>query len=442
MPTSTQTKFTRTFYLFALLLASFGSTAIAQLKEFEVLPMPQPNVAVVQANTQFPNDALVLVYAALEGLDFRSSLGALDKVTYNANSSRYEILLKPVKQMLFVAKPGYIEEKITTLNPNPKDVFYFRVEERLNEALLGKGLVRINSEPQGCQIFLNGLQLANKTPFTQEMPSGPNRITLKRERYLDLDTLVKVSQDKENYFELKMKPSWVDLSIKANYSDALITINGQQKGFGSVNYQGVDFGLKPDRYVINVMLDKYRPFKQSLDLQAGQIEHLTVNLEPMAGMLGVTSEPVDADVLVNGRKMGVTPYKTTLPIGDYNLEVLKQGYTKQKYNFSINDNDNKEFKAVLVNYSEALNPVKRKTKKYGLYAAIAAASAAGFYYSGIYAYQEYPKATSQAANLRRYVIASDFLAPTMAALTCVALVPTVKYAFKALKLKREFGVNR
>lgn len=425
-----------------ILLLFITGTLNAQLREFTISEMPRLEVAVVQANSQFPDDALVLVYAAIEGLEFRSSLGALDKVSFNQSASRYELLVRPVKQMLFVARPGYIEEKITTLNPNPKDVFYFKVEERINEALLGKGFVRINSEPQGCQIYINGLQLANKTPFTQEMPSGPNRITLKRERYLDLDTLVKVTQDKENIFELKMKPSWADLSIKTNYSDALITINGQQKGFGSVNYQGVDFGLKPDKYVINVMLDKYRPFKQSLDLKAGQIEHLTVNLEPMAGMLGVVSEPADADVFVNGRRMGITPYKTTLPIGNYNLEVLKQGYTKQKYNFTIIDNDNKEFKAVLINYSDALNPVKRKTKKYGLYAAIAAASAAGFYYSGIYAYQEYPKATSQAANLRRYVIASDYLAPTMAVLTCAALVPTIKYAFKALKLKREFGVNR
>jgi hypothetical protein len=442
MPTNNHNKNCRIKVLLALICNLCVSSVHAQLKEFEVLPMPQPNVAVVQANSQFPDDALVLVYAAIEGLDFRSSLGALDKVSFNQSASRYELLVRPVKQMLFVAKPGYIEEKITTLNPNPKDVFYFKVEERINEALLGKGLVRINSEPQGCQIFINGLQLANKTPFTQDMPAGPNRITLKRERYFDLDTLVKVAQDKENYFELKMKPSWADLTIKTNFSDALITINGQQKGFGSVNYQGVDFGLKPDKYVINVMLDKYRPFKQSFDLRAGQIEHLTVNLEPMSGMLGVTSEPADADVIVNGRKMGVTPYKTTLPIGNYNLEVLKQGYTKQKYNLTLNDYDNKEFKAVLVNFSEALNPVKRKTKKYGLYAAIAAASAAGFYYSGIYAYQEYPKATFQAANLRRYVIASDILAPTMAALTCVALVPTIKYAFKALKLRKEFRVNR
>ena len=160
----------------------------------------------------------------------------------------------------------------------------------------------------------------------------------------------------------------------------------------------------------------------------------------MTGPLGVASEPADADVWVNGRKMGVTPYRTQLPIGDYTLEVEKQGYKKEKYSFALKDNDTKEFKPKLINYSDAINPVKRKSKRFALLALSGAAGAAAFYYSGIYAYQEYPKATTQAANLRRYVIASDILAPTMAALCITALVPTVKFTFKTLKLKREFGL--
>lgn len=415
--------------------------AFSQLREFEVLQMAQPNVAVVQANTQFPDDALVLVYAALEGLDFRSSLGALDKVTYNANSSRYEILLKPVKQMLFVAKPGYIEEKITTLNPNPKDVFYFRVEEKVNDALVGKGRVKIDSEPQGCTIFINGLQLANKTPFSQEVPAGNNRILLQRERYLDLDTLVKIVPEVENVFKLKMKPSWADLYVKSNYTDAQILINGQQKGLGMVEYRGVDFGLKPGSYTVDVTKSSYRPFKQILELRAGQIEQLNVQLEPMGGMVGVASEPPDADVLVNGRKLGVTPFKTQLAIGEYSLDVVKQGYTKASYKFTLNDNENLEYKPVLVNYSLAMAPVKKKIKKFGLYSAIGAACAAGFYFGGQYAYAEYPKATNQAANLRRFVIASDALAPAMAGLALAALYPTIKFTLKGMRIKREIKRN-
>jgi hypothetical protein len=103
--------------------------ATAQLKEFEVSEMERPDVAVVQANTQWPDDALLLVYSSLDGVQFRSSMGVIHKQTYNSTANRYEILTAPVKQMIFVAKKGFIELKISTINPNPKDVFYYEVEE-------------------------------------------------------------------------------------------------------------------------------------------------------------------------------------------------------------------------------------------------------------------------------------------------------------------------
>ena len=171
--------------LYVLLFIS--GTLKAQLREFAIAEMPRPEVAVVQANAQFPDDALVLVYAAIEGLEFRSSLGAIDKQTYNASASRYELLMKPVKQMLFAAKAGFIEAKITTLNPNPKDVYYFRVEEKKEEpipdALPGK--LSINSEPSGADIYLNGFKVADKTPFTFELNSGTTKIKLKKKKFED-----------------------------------------------------------------------------------------------------------------------------------------------------------------------------------------------------------------------------------------------------------------
>ena len=76
--------------------------ATAQLKEFEVGEMPRPDVAVVQGNKDFPEDAWVFVYSSIRELNFRSSLGAIDKVNFNAVANRYEILCSPVKQQILV----------------------------------------------------------------------------------------------------------------------------------------------------------------------------------------------------------------------------------------------------------------------------------------------------------------------------------------------------
>ena len=91
--------------------------AHAQLKEFEVSEMSRPEVSVVQANVDFPGDALLLIYSSLDNLNFRSSMGAINKQSYNPKSNRYEVLINPVKQIVFVYASGYIESKIGTINP-------------------------------------------------------------------------------------------------------------------------------------------------------------------------------------------------------------------------------------------------------------------------------------------------------------------------------------
>jgi uncharacterized protein (TIGR02145 family) len=183
------------------------STLKAQLREFSIAEMPRPEVAVVQANAQFPEDALVLVYAAIEGLEFRSSLGAIDKQTYNASASRYELLLKPVKQMLFAAKAGFIEAKITTLNPNPKDVYYFRVEEKKDESFSNAqpSKLSISSEPFGADIYLNGFKVVDKTPFTFDLNAGITRVKLTKQKYEDFDTTVQVQSNESINVSVKLK---------------------------------------------------------------------------------------------------------------------------------------------------------------------------------------------------------------------------------------------
>ncbi len=133
--------------IFFLLFVSIAANA--QLKEFEISPLPKPEISLVQANTEFGEDALIIIYSSLTNLNFRSSMGMIDKQSYNQQSNRYEILLRPVKQILLVFSNGFMEGTVSTINPKSKDVFYFKVEEKkiaiLNQTVPGK--LTINSTP-------------------------------------------------------------------------------------------------------------------------------------------------------------------------------------------------------------------------------------------------------------------------------------------------------
>jgi hypothetical protein len=333
-----------------------------------------------------------------------------------------------------------MEQKISTINPMPKQDFYYKVEEKLSDVLKGKGLLKIESQPLGCEIFLNGLQLMNRTPFSQEIPAGSNRIMLRKDRYVDLDTTIRIKPNESTYFDIKMKPGWADLAIKTDHNDAVISLNGQQKGFGMVNYRGIDFGLKPDNYNLSISKDKYRTYIKMLNLRAGQIENLDIKLEPITGKLGIVSNPPDADVILNGQKVGTTPYNSQLIIGEYQVKVVKVGHKEEEYSFSMRDGDYKEYKPELKNYSIALNPLKNKRKFFG-YLSMASALAGGyFYYSSYTGYIAYPDATDKAEKLRKQVVLGDIMYPAMFGLAVAALVPTISYSVKIHRLKKEWGL--
>jgi uncharacterized protein (TIGR02145 family) len=184
----------------AFIFLFFPLLTTAQLKEFEVSEMERPDVSVVQANGQWPDDALLLVYSSLDGLQFRSSMGAVDKQTYNNRAGRYEILVKPLKQMIFAAKPGFMELKIATINPNPKDVFYYLLEQKLAskqnqieelKELLKEGILTIDQFNTFSEKILgsagSGLASVNPSSIVMEELSSSRRFSDEEKVCVDID---------------------------------------------------------------------------------------------------------------------------------------------------------------------------------------------------------------------------------------------------------------
>jgi predicted subunit of tRNA(5-methylaminomethyl-2-thiouridylate) methyltransferase len=82
--------------------------------------------AEMSVNAGFPNDAVVFVKSKVLSLTFRSSMSAIDRQSYNGFAGRYELLIKPVKQILFVESGG-IQKSMGIVSPQPKDAISFAV---------------------------------------------------------------------------------------------------------------------------------------------------------------------------------------------------------------------------------------------------------------------------------------------------------------------------
>jgi uncharacterized protein (TIGR02145 family) len=301
----------------------------AQLREFTIAEMPRPEVAVVQANAQFSDDALVLIYSTIESLEIRSSLGAIDKVSFNPSASRYEVLVKPVKQMLFAAKAGFIESKISTLNPNPKDVFYYKVEEKKNviaDAATGK--LSIQSEPAGADIFLNGTQIINKTPYISELNAGVTRIKLKKKKFEDFDTSIVVLSNQVSILKTKLNSSFLYLNITSNPIGASVSIDGIEQGKTPFNKE-IDLSNNALRgpKMLSVAAVGYVDVQEIINLYPAILPiELNFELKKQKGDFSIVSEPAGASVYFDGVYKGITPFSGTKEYGSYEVYVQLDDY--------------------------------------------------------------------------------------------------------------------
>jgi uncharacterized protein (TIGR02145 family) len=321
--------------LFLLLLPVLAN---AQLKEFEVSEMERPDVAVVQGNRQWPNDALLLVYSSLKDLNFRSSLGGIDKVTYNPQSNRYEILFKPNKQMLFVYASNFVEQKIETFNPNPKDVFYYKVEEKQQVLVNTKpGTLKIVTEPSGADIQLNGIPVSTKTPFTGELPEATYRVKLQKARHETQDTIIAIRSGQTTVLSVPMRPNALLVNVTSTPSGAGVMFDGTSRGRTPASFE-LDLsddsrrGSKP----LRLTLADHETISTTVDLRPSSVPlELDYSLKKQKGGFSITSMPYGAQVFIGGQYKGISPLQGRVEVGQYEVEVKLEGYKASKQTITV-----------------------------------------------------------------------------------------------------------
>ena len=95
----------------------------------------------------------------------------------------------------------------------------------------------------------------------------------------------------------------------------------------------------PGKYTIDVQKDGCHPQSRQIELKDNDsIKVEFTALKTITGSLRVDYEPTGADVLLNGKKVGVTPLVLKeLPVGDYQLEIWREYYVKKFSNIKIRE---------------------------------------------------------------------------------------------------------
>lgn len=89
----------------------------------------------------------------------------------------------------------------------------------------------------------------------------------------------------------------------------------------------LDLELEAGRYIISVDNPFYQPKEMEIEIKRREHTQLQVALQPVEGMLDISSKPAGANVFLEETKLGETPLRFNVNGGRYNLRLAAQNYS-------------------------------------------------------------------------------------------------------------------
>ena len=139
-----------------------------------------------------------------------------------------------------------------------------------------------------------------------------------------------------------------EISIGSDPIGAKVYIENKDNLLGQTPFQTT---LEPGRYKLFLVLDGHVPFEESFEVRAGEPVKLFFKLEKFqrVGRLRVKTNVRDAALFIDGRNIGLTPYREfiTLDEGRHQIAVRKDEYTSFSQEVDIVVNEDLEVVAEL-----------------------------------------------------------------------------------------------
>ena len=205
------------------------------------------------------------------------------------------------------------------------------------------GSLKVSSNPPGAIVTIQNDSREFTTPCTiEQLASGRHKVSIVAPRYASFSREVEIADGQQTELVATLDARFATVTINT-LPGATITVNGQVKGKGNYSEE-----LGEGIYDIEVSLANHRSVTRQIEVVAKQPQTLTLEPTPIYGSLNVESQPMFANVTINGKSYGDTPLSIEkMLIGDYEVVLSKEGCATVTKHVTITENNLSTVEATL-----------------------------------------------------------------------------------------------
>ncbi|MBZ0108269.1 MAG: PEGA domain-containing protein, partial [Candidatus Scalindua rubra] len=214
------------------------------------------------------------------------------------------------------------------------------------------GTARFESEPTGALIFLDDENVGSTPKVMTGINTGKHKVEFRLEGYSSYLQMIKIKAGRESAFTATLQIKRGSLMVISNPPNATIYIQGRKLGKTPKTISE----LVPGNYAVEVKLDEYRTWSESVDVEPDKETTLKAVLQAKPGSISIKSEPSDAKILIDGNEAGTTP-KTINEIesGLHVVKVIVEGYDVWSENVEVKPDKEFYLTAVLRQMTGSIN---------------------------------------------------------------------------------------
>ena len=242
------------------------------------------------------------------------------------------------KANLTVDEPHHLEVSHKLYHPYEMEIHASATEKLKYDVNLTPafGWLKIDSKPESGAIVLIDGERKGMTPFTSDtLPSGEYEVKLMKDMYETGTFTVVVKDSQTQEIELPIKPTFSQVTVTTD-SESDIFIDGEKKGKGK--WQG---RLAEGTHILEARKISHRTTAVKLDVIVGKNESVVINNPiPIYGALDIQSEPDEADVYLDGVKIGETPLKKNdVLVGNRTIRFEKKGCATLTKSYKVEESN-------------------------------------------------------------------------------------------------------